>query len=321
MNKPKTAVRIATVDAEQVGRRLDNVLLALIKGAPRSLIYKLLRSGQVRVNGGRVKPQYRVAEGDQVRIPPLEVLDENKPNIPGSRLAQLKSAILLEDEDYLIIDKPSGLSCHAGSAQRYGVIEVMRAVRPDIKRLDLGHRLDRETSGCLVLSKHLTALQHFHAVLRERATEKIYAALLRDLPPAGMTRIEAALEVSRQSHGERRAAVSAAGKTAATEIVDCTPCGPHALVRLRLETGRMHQIRAHAQHIGLPVAGDRDYGDAEFNRALRPLGLKRLFLHAESINFEVPSGPRAIQAALPAELDAVIASLQHNSSARMNNDG
>ncbi len=307
---PRQAVRTEIIGAADAGRRLDNVLAAVLRGAPRSLIYKLVRSGQVRVNGRRAKPDYRVLAGDQVRIPPVGAPAQRSGGPPpASRLAQLEAAIIHEDEQVLVVDKPSGLACHAGSGISYGVIEIARAMRPQVERLDLGHRLDRETSGCLVLTKNLATLQAFHAALRERESIKLYQALLAGHVPAGLQRIEASLANSRADQPERRATVSDAGRPASTVVEEREPYGPHTFVRLRLETGRMHQIRAHARHIGHPVAGDREYGDPAVNRALRKLGLRRLFLHASALRVDVPGLHLEVSAGLPPALQAVLARL------------
>jgi 23S rRNA pseudouridine955/2504/2580 synthase len=309
MGTKRTAVRCEVITLEHVGRRIDNYLASRLKHMPKSLIYKLLRSGQVRVNGGRVKPDYRLVAADEVRIPPLDDSVEGIVVIPPARLVQLAQAILLETEDFLVVNKPAGLACHAGSGLRYGVIEIARALRPQVPRLDLAHRLDRDTSGCLVLSKHVVALRSFHAELRERRLQKRYLALLRGTLPPELVHITAALEVEREDEGERRATVADEGKASETVIEHCRRCGPHSLVQLRLVTGRMHQIRAHARHIGHPVAGDRHYGDDAFNQELAALGLSRLFLHAAHIEFTACKQVFDISAELPAELQHLLDAL------------
>jgi 23S rRNA pseudouridine955/2504/2580 synthase len=310
----RTAVRTEVITAADAGRRLDNVLMNLIKHAPKGLIYKLLRSGQVRVNSGRAKPDYRVIEGDRVRVPPVIPNSAERDTVPPSRLEQLRGAIVHEDAHLIVVNKPSGLACHGGTGLSYGVIEVMRALRPELTRLDLAHRLDRETSGCLVLTKDLGTLQAFHGALRERETCKQYVALLRGHVPDDLMRIDAHLNTRRNEHGERRAEVEEGGKAAATVVEQRRRYGANTLVRLRLETGRMHQIRAHARYIGHPIAGDREYGDAKFNREMKRHGLRRLFLHAEriavtastsSVDVVVPPGP---------DLEAVLESIERAAS-------
>ncbi len=306
----RSAVRLVTIGAEQAGRRLDNVLLSQLRHAPKSLIYKLLRSGQVRINGGRAKPDYRVAAGDVLRIPPVSARSSDPTHVPAARRAALEAAVIFEDSSWIVVNKPSGVACHGGSGRPYGVIEIMRALRPDLTRLDLGHRLDRETSGCLLLSKDLAALHAFHDALRERNTVKQYTTLLRGRLAPDLGRIDASLAMRREAGSERRAAVTDDGKPAATVIESQQACGAHTLVTLRLETGRMHQIRAHARHIGHPVAGDRDYGDKDFNREMRALGLERLFLHAGRLAFDHLSYPLDVSAPLPDALAAVVARLR-----------
>ena len=306
---PRTTVRIETVAAEHDGRRIDNFLLQLLKPAPKSLVYKLLRSGQIRVNSGRVKPDYRLVAGDLVRVPPVEVVVPGAINIPAARIAQLEAAVLYEDSRFLILDKPAGMACHGGTGIRYGVIEIARALRPTIARLDLVHRLDRDTSGCLVLSKQVDALRDLHQDIRLRQVEKRYCALLLGTLPPGIERISAALANSRAQGRERRAAVDDDGKASETVCESITPCGAHSLVQLRLITGRMHQIRAHARHIGHPVAGDRVYGDREFNAAMAERGLNRLFLHASSISFASDLQLLTVTAPLPSALQRVLTEL------------
>ena len=306
----RTAVRAETVAAEHAGRRIDNYLLQLLKPAPKSLVYKLLRSGQVRVNGGRCKPDYRLTGGDVLRIPPVVAAPPGETHIPASRLAQLEAAVLYEDDHFLIIDKPAGLACHGGTGIGYGVIEIARRMRLQVARLDLAHRLDRDTSGCLILTKQVDVLRGLHEEIRERQIEKRYIALLRGQPPADLKSINVALAASRGQSAEKRARVHADGKASQTLIEHFEPVGPHSLVHLRLVTGRMHQIRAHAQHIGHAVAGDRHYGDAVFDREMASHGLKRLFLHAASIAFETARGHVAVEAPLPPELAQVLDGLR-----------
>ena len=298
------------IDHQHAGRRLDNVLLNQLKGAPRSLVYKLVRSGQVRVNGRRARPHQRLEAGDVVRIPPRGDAGSNAgpAAIPVSRTEALQARVLHEDDHYLVIDKPAGLASHAGSGLHYGAIEIMRAARPEIERLDLAHRLDRETSGCLLMCKDLASLKAANAAIADRASSKFYRALLRGRPAAGLESIDASLDTVRV-RGERHVRAGKQGKHARTVIELRTPVGPHTLVELRLITGRMHQIRAHARHIGHPVAGDPRYGDAAFNEAMAGLGLERLFLHAARLRLELPNHVLDVEAPLPRELTAVLDNL------------
>jgi 23S rRNA pseudouridine955/2504/2580 synthase len=304
----RTAVRAEAIAAEHAGRRIDNYLIGRLGHAPKSLVYKLLRSGQVRVNGSRVKPDYRLAAADVVRIPPLVEEAAGEVTIPAARIAGFEALVLHECADFLVIDKPAGLACHAGSGLRYGVIEIARAARPRAPRLDLAHRIDRDTSGCLVLSRNVAALREFHAQQRAQRIDKRYQALLRGRVPPGLERIDAALTPTR-AHGEKRSAVARGGREAATLVERRSAQGAHTLVELRLVTGRLHQIRAHALHIGHPVAGDRLYGDPAFNAELAAVGLTRLFLHASSIAFQAGGRMLEVSAPLPAALADVLARL------------
>lgn len=311
MTTKRSSVRLERVLEGDAGRRLDNFLLARLKDAPKSLVYKLVRSGQVRVNGGRVKPDYRLLAADEVRIPPVEDHSDGGPlSVPAARVEQLERCVLYEDAHYIVLDKPAGLACHGGSGLRYGAIELARAMRPQVARLDLAHRLDRDTSGCLVLCKDMGHLRAFHDALRDNRVSKRYVALLRGQLPADLARIELALGTVRGADGERRSAADERGKLAETVIESCQPAGPHTLAQLRLVTGRMHQIRAHALEIGHPVAGDPRYGQADFNASVHALGLRRLFLHACRVEFTAAGQRIAVEAPLPDELATVVSRLQ-----------
>ena len=309
-----TKVQMAKVQTERVqrehnGRRIDNYLAKRLKGTPKSLVYKLLRTGQVRVNGSRVKPHYRLSFDDEIRIPPIEASSFGRIVAPRTRVAEIERAVLFEDEHFLIVDKPAGLACHAGTGLRYGLVEIVRQMRPNAPRIDLAHRIDRDTSGCLVLSKHLEALREFHNIIRTQTCVKRYQALLKGPIPNGLYVIEASLATLRPGGGKRRAVVIAEGKKAQTIVERRRPAGAHSLVELRLTTGRMHQIRAHAQYIGHPVAGDRRYGADEFNDEMRSIGLNRLFLHASNIEFTAFNRNLEVTAALPEPLKAVLTAL------------
>ena len=304
----KRRARTVVVGADDEGRRIDNYLASLLKNVPKRLVYKILRRGEVRVNGGRVKADYRLVVADKVRIPPLRIEVSPEAAIPAQWCRCIEAAILFESEDFLVVNKPTGLASHGGTGLRYGVVEIAREIRPYAPSIDLAHRLDRDTSGCLVVSKNTPALREFHRQLRARAVVKRYVSLLRGTVPRTLGVISAALAVARDRKGERRARVCAAGKTATTLIESCHHAGPHSLATFRLETGRMHQIRAHAEHIGHPIAGDRRYGNREFNRAMKIIGLNRLFLHAAGIEF-LSAGKVTISAPLPEELRDVITAL------------
>lgn len=313
-NSPKTEVKLVEIGPEQDGQRIDNFLLTQLKGAPRSLIYRILRKGEVRVNKGRAQPQYRLKLGDQVRIPPVR-LGEKNPVSPAERvLQQVEAAILYEDRKLLIINKPSGLAVHGGSGVSYGVIEALRAQRPDAPFLELVHRLDRDTSGCLIIAKKRSALRSLHELLRENRVEKYYLALVKGQWQGGAARINAPLQKNVLKSGERVVRVDAAGKEASSLFRPLAIGSQASLLEVKLETGRTHQIRVHAAHAGHPIAGDTKYGDSEFNKQMRQQGLKRLFLHAARLKFEFPEeGPHIeVSAPLDAELSTVLQRLDMN---------
>lgn len=302
-------VQIVAVPADHSGQRLDNFLLGRLKGAPRSLVYRLLRSGQVRVNGGRAKPDTRLGEGDQVRIPPVRLAEAGTPP-PASEalLERLRSAILHEDGHVLVLDKPSGLASHGGSGIRLGAIEALRELRGERgARLELVHRLDRDTSGVLLFAKSRTALLAFQEQLRSGGADKRYLALIQGRLQPSPFRIEAALRKQVLQGGERMVKVAGDGKPAASVFKAAERFSGATLAEVAIETGRTHQIRVHAQHIGHPIAGDEKYGDAAFNARMKAQGLRRLFLHAASLRIRGPGGEDYLfHAPLPAELRTVL---------------
>ena len=307
---PATGARTVTVPADRAGQRLDNFLLGQLKGAPRSLVYKLVRSGQVRVNGGRAKAERKLDAGDEVRIPPvrLQMPDEDgKSPPPKGLLLALDAAIVFEDARLLAISKPSGMASHGGSGVSFGVIETLRALRPN-ESFELVHRLDRDTSGLMVIAKKRSALVELQALLREdhgAGIEKRYLALLAGRMPDGVMSVDAPLHVGLRQGGERHVQVNPAGKPSLSHFRVLERRGGQSYCEVRIETGRTHQIRVHAQHIGHPVAGDDKYGDAAANKRLREqVGLKRLFLHASTLDFALEGGkaPYALSAPLAPEL-------------------
>jgi len=307
---PATGARTVTVPADRAGQRLDNFLLGQLKGAPRSLVYKLVRSGQVRVNGGRAKAERKLDAGDEVRIPPvrLQMPDEDgKSPPPKGLLAALDAAIVFEDARLLAISKPSGMASHGGSGVSFGVIETLRALRPN-EPFELVHRLDRDTSGLMVIAKKRAALVELQALLREdhgAGIEKRYLALLAGRMPDGVMSVDAPLHVGLRQGGERHVQVNPAGKPSLSHFRVLERRGGQSYCEVRIETGRTHQIRVHAQHIGHPVAGDDKYGDAAANKRLREqVGLKRLFLHASTLDFALEGGkaPYSLSAPLAPEL-------------------
>lgn len=301
--KPGEGVRLLRIDATADGQRVDNFLLRELKGVPKSRIYRLLRKGEVRVNKGRVKPEYKLQAGDELRVPPvrMSVIDA-PPNVSSGLAERLESSILYEDEGLLVVDKPAGLAVHGGSGVNLGLIEALRVLRPQAKFLELVHRLDRDTSGCIMVAKKRTALLTLHEALRGDGVDKRYLALVAGEWPAHKHRIEAPLEKNTLRSGERVVRVSASGKSALTEfrVVERFPGA--TLVEARPITGRTHQIRVHAQFAGYPLACDDKYGDKEADIRFRDAGLKRLFLHAKSLSITWQAKPLKFEAPLQPEL-------------------
>jgi 23S rRNA pseudouridine955/2504/2580 synthase len=284
------------VGEDGAGQRLDNYLLRILKGVPKSHVYRVVRSGEVRVNSGRIKPEYRLKEGDKIRVPPIRV-SPAKPAV----LRPLQLPIVFEDPSLIVIDKPSGIAVHGGSGVSYGVIESMRAERPEAKFLELAHRLDRDTSGLLILCKKRSALVELHRMLREGEVEKIYLAVAKGVPARAEFEISDSLHKYVTSQGERRVAVRDDGKAAVTKVKVLKKDASFSLLELRLMTGRTHQIRVHLAHAGHPVLGDDKYGDFPLNRELAKQGVKRLMLHASSLSFKHPLSGAALafKAAVP----------------------
>jgi 23S rRNA pseudouridine955/2504/2580 synthase len=319
----RTAVRNEIVGAEDAGQRVDKVLSRLLPGVPRTRIFRLLRKGEVRLNGKRASGEVRVAEGDVLRVPPVRLESEPlaadaAPRVSGRLIEQLNAAVLHQDERLLVINKPAGVAVHGGSGVSAGVIEALRAARPD-ETLELVHRLDRDTSGCLLIARKRSTLRSLHAMLRddveggeEAGFDKRYLVLVRGKWELGRKRIEAPLRTDIRVGGERTVKVAPDGKAAASEFSVVQFFGNLAtLLEVRLLTGRTHQIRVHAAYAGHPVAGDEKYGDADFNRQMQSFKLRRLFLHAHSISFEDPDGRGlvAVSAPMPPELHAVVDAL------------
>ena len=302
------AVKMLEIEPDQAGQRIDNFLLSRLKGAPKSLVYRILRKGEVRVNKGRIKPTYRLQAGDMVRIPPVR-LDESRPERPGERVLQrVEQSIIYEDKRLLILNKPSGMAVHGGSGLSYGIIEALRALRPEAPYLELVHRLDRETSGCLIIAKKRSALRLLHELLRSNQVDKQYLTLIKGDWGGGDRTIEAPLRKNTLRSGERMVIVSDDGKPARSLFRPLCSNARASLMQVKLDTGRTHQIRVHALHSGHPIAGDDKYGDETFNTEMKNLGLKRLFLHAVRLTFTLPDdGQRfAITAPLPSELENVL---------------
>ena len=311
-NEKKSPVRLETIDDDQAGQRIDNFLLTKLKGIPKSHIYRLLRKGEVRVNKGRIKPVYRLKSGDIVRIPPVRQGERaNKVTPDQLVLRRLESSILFEDKHFLILNKPTGIAVHGGSGLAYGIIEGLRALKPEEKYLELVHRLDRETSGCLIIAKRRSFLRALHEQLRNKQTEKRYLALVRGEWTDGERRINAPLYKNVLQSGERLVRVNQQGKEACSIFIPKIRSHKASLMELIPVTGRTHQLRVHAAHINYPIAGDTKYGDENFNKVMRSIGLKRLFLHAHFIRFQLPDGQnREFSAPLPEELQKVVDKIQ-----------
>ena len=282
----KARATLLEVGEESVAQRIDNFLLRRLKGVPKSHVYRVLRSGEVRVNSGRVKPDYRLRQGDRVRVPPVRV------SASSSKLAVKPGnfPIAFEDPSLLVIDKPSGVAVHGGSGVSYGVIESLRAARPQAKFLELVHRLDRDTSGLLLIAKKRGVLVELHRMLREGEVEKTYVAVVKGVPGKTEFEIRESLHKHVSVRGERRVSVKEGGLSAISKVKLLQKTNDFSLVQVRLMTGRTHQIRVHLAHAGHPLLGDDKYGDFELNRALARQGVKRLFLHARRLAFDHPVG-------------------------------
>jgi len=320
---PHSAIKFLTVDAESAGQRLDNFLLRHLKGVPKTHVYRIIRSGEVRINKGRAQAETRIEVGDVLRLPPIRISPRAEEGAAPPAPAR-EFPVLLEDDVVLAIDKPAGVAVHGGSGVSFGVIEQLRTARPAAKFLELVHRLDRETSGILLVAKKRSALVALQDQFRERETGKTYLALVEGAWPANKKVLDAPLakyllpDGSGAGAGERRVRVVAKDHPDAMRAVtlvrvlarlslpgDATPL---SLLAVTIKTGRTHQIRVHLASAGHPIAGDDKYGESERQRALQKLGLKRMFLHAWRLQFNHPaSGDRvALQAGLPPELHALM---------------
>ncbi|MCH7898968.1 MAG: RluA family pseudouridine synthase [Proteobacteria bacterium] len=284
-----TKVRKVSIDSDLAGQRIDNYLRRELPGVPKGRLYRLLRRGEVRVNGGRIRAEYKLQEGDEVRIPPVRINTEGAPP-SAKQSAAILDHVLFEDKRLLVINKPTGIAVHGGSGISHGIIELLRHARPDLRDLSLVHRLDRETSGCLVLAKRRSALRALHEKFREGLVEKNYLGLAIGDWQIGEQLVDAPLLVRHRQGGERYVIVDEEGKSAQTRIRLSRRYGKYSLLQCSPLTGRTHQIRVHAQYIGFPLAGDERYGDLDANYQAKKDGLPRLFLHAQSIAFPDDSG-------------------------------
>ncbi|MCK4675411.1 MAG: RluA family pseudouridine synthase [Gammaproteobacteria bacterium] len=304
-----------TINDGQAGQRIDNFLVKHLKGVPKSHIYRLLRSGQVRINSGRKKPHYKLQSGDILRLPPVRISENQDSYIPESVIQMLKNAVIYEDEDIIAINKPSGIAVHKGSGLNFGVIEAFRQIDTE-QMLELVHRLDRETSGCLLLAKNRKVLAQLHEMLRHETIthiEKTYLALLDGKWTQGKKTVDIGISKIKRG-GEHLMQTDAEGDRAVShfeplEIFDTDSGWPCSLMKITIETGRTHQIRVHAQHTGHAIIGDSKYGDKEANRFFRRMGLKRLFLHAKRLYLPL-ADPITLEAPLSDELEQLLQKLR-----------
>lgn len=309
-NPPRA--RHVNVSVDEAGQRIDNFLARHLKGVPKSHIYRILRRGEVRVNSGRIPARYKVCAGDTVRIPPVRVAEQAQNGAAGRQAPRLAPYILFESERCLIINKPAGMAVHGGSGLSFGVIEALRAERPDADFLELAHRLDRETSGCLLLATRRSFLRAFHALQRNGQVRKRYLALVAGRWQGGARTVDAPLRKNQLRGGERMVRVDTAGKPAVSVFSPLARYPDATLVEIELLTGRTHQIRVHAAHIGHPLAGDVKYGDRAFNPSMRERGLRRMFLHARRLTFIDPADNVEIDVSAPLDpgLQAVLDRLE-----------
>lgn len=310
-------VSFVVIDSELAGQRLDNFLIARLKGVPRSKIYNVIRKGEVRVNKGRIKPEYKLVSGDSVRIPPIRTAEAGtEAKASNQMIALLSASIVYEDDGLLVVNKPPGLAVHGGSGVTLGLIETLRQMRPEARHLELVHRLDRDTSGCIMIAKKRSYLRHLQEALREKSAgnggvEKVYQALVLGEWSKRCRQVNAPLMKFEVAGGERIVKVHPEGKPSLTEFNIMKKYEGFTLIEARPVTGRTHQIRVHAQYAGHGLAGDEKYGDDAVNESLRALGLRRLFLHASSLSFYLPASDQLtrVYAPLPADLAGPLAKL------------
>ncbi|MPY26290.1 23S rRNA pseudouridine(955/2504/2580) synthase RluC [Shewanella psychropiezotolerans] len=288
---PKPKVQLVTIDEDHLGQRIDNYLMTKLKGVPKSMIYRIVRKGEVRVNKKRIKPEYKLQDGDIVRIPPVRVSDKSERPGPSAKLtkvSQLEDRIVFEDKSIIVLNKPSGIAVHGGSGVDFGVIEAMRALRPTQKFLELVHRLDKDTSGVLLIAKKRSALRHLHDQLRFKKMQKDYQALVKGTWQARDKVIKAPLLKLTLKSGERIVRVNQEGKECETRFKILQRYQGATLVQASPVTGRTHQIRVHCQYAGHPIACDDKYSEQRFDDTMRVHGLNRLFLHAAQLRFTHP---------------------------------
>lgn len=284
-SNPGAQVRHAEVESGESGQRIDNFLMRRAPGVPRSHVYRLIRTGQVRVNGGRVKPTRKLEIGDKVRIPPMHFKSSGEVSVPDALASAVAQAVVHETDDFLVINKPPGLAVHAGSGLAFGLIDALRQARQE-PSLELVHRLDRGTSGCLLIAKGVGQVRSLQDLFRTRDIMKSYLALVDGVWELGAKTVDARLEKNKEHAGERRVMVSANGQSAVSHFECLQSFANASLMRINIETGRTHQIRVHAKHCGHAVIGDTRYGDNARNAAFKQQGLARLYLHSAALQFE-----------------------------------
>ena len=297
------------INLENDGKRLDNLMFLIAKKTPKSLIYKLIRKGRIKVDGKRSNPSTKLKAGNTIDFPSYLASEPNRTSPPKGLVKLINDSVLYENDEVLLINKPCGLGSHSGTGLKFGLIELARHARKGIPKLDLVHRLDRDTSGCLLLSKDLITLRILHEIWSTKKVEKIYIALFKGRIREDLKEIEVNLEIARGAFGEKRA-FAVGQKKALTSILEKKYIKDNTLATLRLDTGRMHQIRAHARYVGHPLAGDDKYGDRDFNKALKKEGLSRLFLHASRIKINSEKLKINVKAPLPIELSRVLSNFE-----------
>lgn len=315
MTEDKPTVKYLQVKPDEAGQRLDNYLIKYLKGLPKSNIYRILRKGEVRVNKRRAKPDYRINSGDEIRIPPLRLAETTETIAPSKHVLEaLADNIVYEDKNIVVLNKPSGMPVHGGSGQSYGVIEAFRKLRPQVETLELVHRLDKETSGCLLLAKKRSVLKELHDLLRDGKMQKTYVALVKGRWPSKINAVDVPLLKNQMASGERIVKINPAGKAAKTLFKAISYYSNVTLVEASPITGRTHQIRVHAQYMGCPLVGDTKYGSNEFNQLMRRHGAKRLCLHASRLKFTLSSTEQVYEffAPLPQDLEQVFTRLKQH---------
>ena len=306
----RTSVQFISLSEEESGQRLDNFLLRTLSGVPKTRIYKAIRKGEVRVNKGRAKPETKLASGDMIRIPPLDVAEVSEPAaIPDRWFKRIANSIVYDDKNLIVLNKPTGLAVHGGSGVTFGLIESLRQIFPNQRYLELVHRLDRDTSGLIMVAKRAATLRELHQLLRGDGVDKRYLALVHGKWPAHRVRVEASLAKSGLSSGERVVRVSAEGRRSVTDFRVVERFSGATLIEAKPITGRTHQIRVHAQHAGHPILGDPKYASEEQLLFARSTGLKRLFLHAHQLGFKLDGKRYTLEAPLDLELQKVCESL------------